>query len=126
MTWSDCITWPGRLTSGGYVQVWRDGRPQSAHRLIWEDMHGPIPQGLVVDHVCRNRACLNTAHFQLVTLGENSRLGGTRKTHCKNGHPFDEENTFYYKPSGGRRVGRGCRICRAASAKRYRAKAEAA
>jgi hypothetical protein len=72
---------------------------------------GPIPEGLVIDHLCRNRGCINPTHMEPVTNAENVLRGegptavNARKTHCKRGHPFDDVNTYVYAK------GRACRMC---------------
>lgn len=65
----------------GYGRYWLDGRMQSAHRLAFESESGPIPEGLVVDHVCRNRACVNPSHMQLTTNAVNlqNRKGASKR-----------------------------------------------
>lgn len=74
---------------------------------------GPIPEGLVIDHLCRNRGCVNPDHLEAVTQRENILRGeglaaaNARKTHCPKGHPYSGEN-LYVVPSSGRRQ---CRIC---------------
>lgn len=116
-----CWRWLGHLTSSGYGSIWRGGQHYRAHRVAYEIFVGPIPEGLVIDHLCRNRGCVNPAHMEPVTPHENWRRGESvtvkhaRKTHCKWGHPFDDANTRY-RPSGARR----CRICHGNEKRRYR------
>lgn len=102
----DCLVWQGALTAGGYG-ITSVGRTNAmAHRVAYETHVGPIPNGLVIDHLCRNRACINPAHLEPVTYLENQLRGAShQKTHCKNGHLFDDANTY--------RVGneRRCRAC---------------
>lgn len=115
----ECWPWIGGHDSGGYGSFGEaPGKPTRAHRFSYELLVGPIPDGLVIDHLCRNRGCVNPTHLEPVTNEENLRRSPIRgkkplKTHCAQGHPFDEENTYY---SAKQRV---CRTCsRAAS---YRA-----
>ena len=110
-----CWSWLGHHAWNGYARVsWR-GRNTAAHRVAYELLIGPIPDGLTLDHLCRNRGCVNPFHCEPVTNGENVLRGegppaqNARKTHCKNGHPYTEENTYRSPTSGWRK----CKVCRA-------------
>jgi HNH endonuclease len=129
MTMSDCVEWDGYL-SEGYGRRWlpkQRGKYQYAHRAAWEEVHGPIPPDLELDHLCRNRACVNVEHLELVMHRENLLRGhgasgkNARKTNCPQGHLYDEENTVI-RPDGSRK----CRLCRRAQnregSRRWRAK----
>lgn len=101
-----CWEWVG-ATSNGYGQMKADGKAKSAHRLSYEHHVGPIPDGLTLDHLCRNKRCVNPSHLEAVTHHENVLRGesgsavNARKTHCPAGHPYAGE-------SGKRR----CRACK--------------
>jgi hypothetical protein len=109
-----CWIWTAQRSTAGYgrfAQKWN--RPVQAHRWSYEQAHGPIPSGLVIDHLCRNRACVNPAHMEPVPQRVNVLRGisftaqQARQTHCKRGHKFTPENT-HVSPKGERI----CRLCR--------------
>lgn len=125
-----CWLWTGRTArSGGNARYSRiavkvNGKWVDflAHRWSYEYFIGPIPDGYTIDHVkargCTSTLCVNPEHLEAVTLQENVLRSESiaalcaRKTHCIRGHPFDEENTFYFIPQGDVRPKRGCRECK--------------
>lgn len=103
-----CLMWPGTLVKG-YGQVKICCKSVYVHRLLYEDANGPIPSGMVIDHLCRNPACSNVEHLEVVTIQENLARGlyGRLRTQCKRGHVYTEA-TSYVSRDGVR----FCRLCR--------------
>jgi hypothetical protein len=79
VTESGCHIWHGATNGVGYGHVKRNGRNISAHRAAWEDRHGPVPDGMELDHACRNRGCVNPDHLEPVTHAVNARRGARAK-----------------------------------------------
>ena len=101
---NQCWNWLGGRTKAGYG-VFRADRMVMAHRFAYELWREPIPDGLEIDHLCRNVQCVNPWHLEPVTRQVNA-MRALRKTHCKRGHPFNESNT--YITSEGRWACREC------------------
>lgn len=126
---SPCMPWPGVIGSGGYGRLRHNGKWNPAHRFVYHNIVGPIPPGMVLDHLCRNRACVNPHHMEPVTNMENILRGvsfsavNAKKTHCKHGHPFTGYN-LCIKTCNGRQH-RYCRACQNQSSLKGRRKAEA-
>jgi hypothetical protein len=118
-----CWIWRGARWSHGYGSFYAGpGRSQRVHRFAYELLVGPVPEGLVLDHLCRVKACVNPAHLEAVTQGENiRRLNVNYKTHCIHGHPLSGDN-IRIEPSGKRR----CWACRRKWRAEYRARRRAA
>lgn len=118
---SGCWIWIAAM-SDGYGHFMVNGKLIKAHRYAYEQKHGPIPEGLQIDHLCRVRCCVNPAHLEAVTQQENMERGkkysnnhSRDKTHCPQGHPYSGDN-LYIMPNGGRQ----CRICKNQSVINYR------
>jgi hypothetical protein len=108
---SPCVIHGGRVNEHGYGRVsLGDGGQAYAHRLAWAAVHGTIPDGLTLDHVCCEPRCVNVTHLEMVSLAENVRRSSARLTECPAGHPYDEQNTRRYVSRDGS-VGRKCRTC---------------
>lgn len=116
-----CWEWTAFVSKNGYGTFWFNGKSCRPHRFIYEYYHGMICPDLVLDHLCRNRKCVNPIHLEQVTQKENVMRGiglaviNFKKTYCKQGHEFTEENTYVY-PHGKRE----CRICNRINCKNRR------
>ena len=121
-----CWNWNG-VTTRGYGHIMRDGVRYRAHRYMYEQHVGLIPDGMQLDHLCRNRSCVNPEHLEPVTCRENLMRGETfaaknsAKTHCVKGHPLSGDN-LYIEPKGTR----ACKECRREAVRRSRARKRAA
>lgn len=110
-----CMYLPRKPQRNGYAYI----AGGLAHRKIYEAIIGPIPAGLNIDHLCRNRACVNPWHMEPVTQHVNVMRGSSpwakhaKATHCPSGHAYDEENTYLYRGS------RYCRTCNGRTSKTH-------
>lgn len=123
---SGCHEWLARVNRDGYgqqtVSILKARRCVSAHRIAWVGANGAdIPPGMVIDHLCRNRRCVNPDHLEVVQKRTNSLRGigpaaiNARKTHCKSGHAFTADNTYMFRGT------RCCRACNRAAVARRKA-----
>ena len=105
-----CHVWTGKLDKDGYAVLWRGNRAYRAYVVAWEAEHGPIADGFVVDHGCRNRRCVGITHLELVTKSENEKRKHwkwrAKRKECKRGHDLGVNGIV--TPHGGR----VCRACR--------------
>lgn len=110
-----CTVWIGATNSKGYGLIAVNGRIELAHRVAWEAENGPIPDGMVIDHLCRVRNCVRVSHLELVTSAENTRRGRAVVAlrvgeACTNGHEIQSEADLYRRATGAVE----CRVCRRA------------
>jgi len=87
----ECIESKKNITTNGYSRIMVKGKKIQAHRWAWQLVNGPIPKGMVIDHICRNKKCVLPSHLRLVTQQENIMFGLKNidnRTHCYNGHLF--------------------------------------
>ena len=105
-SWDECWPWPHARTTAGYGTATVARKTVYTHRLSYELHVGPVPHGLSLDHLCRNRACWNPRHLEPVTHAENMRRAGEAKTHCPKGHPYAENRRM----KGGK-LRRDCATC---------------
>lgn len=117
-----CWEWAASKQSAGYGQFFLEGKMILAHRYAYESAVGVIEAGLQLDHLCRNRACVNPLHLEPVTQQDNLARGeigvhNSSKTRCPAGHQYVAGNTYIY-PNGRR----ACLECSRDSGRRYRAR----
>lgn len=109
-----CHEWPGfrnkdKKGRPSYGKATFYGKLRSIHKIVWEHFNGPVPEGLELDHLCRNLICANTDHLEPITHQENILRGRNfvaqyaQRTHCDKGHPLDGDNLRIRKTGTGRR-----------------------
>lgn len=113
-----CWLWTAHVHRSGYGAFWDGDRQVWAHRYSYQEAKGAVPDGLVLDHLCRTRACVRPDHLEAVTQKVNCERGlNASKTHCPQGHPYAGGNLYVY-PDGSRR----CRTCQQARDNRRKKK----
>lgn len=122
----ECWRWVGAVRPGGHGAFWYEQRVQQAHRVAYLLMVGEIPPGLDLDHLCRNRWCVNPYHLEPVTRSENNRRGligyGARDRCISGRHPIRGPEDYYVWSSGDRT----CRECAKFQARKSHARRRAA
>ena len=127
ITENGCWEWQASLARGNYGVIGHKRRTVYAHRFSYEHYKGRVPDGLQIDHLCKNPKCVNPEHLEAVTPSENTRRSDAPRiaaerhlaiTHCPKGHPYDLINTRYYK---GKRF---CKECNRLSKQRRNTKRE--
>ena len=125
-----CLRWTGSLrTDEGYGSIKVNNRTQFAHRVAYALWVGPIPTGLVIDHVhargCRYRDCIEPKHLEAVTQKENvARVIALKMNYCVSGHELTQENTYQSVDRRGYSI-KHCRVCKVEANRRWRARAQA-
>lgn len=114
---SGCWVWIGARHGTGYGGFTVRGRQTTtAHRFAYETLVGPVPDGMTIDHLCRNRICCNPEHLEVVTYSENNQRSWDirpRRAACPKGHLYTPENVYYQGTS------RSCLTCRRARGREY-------
>ena len=102
-----CWGWGGFIEKTGYGRQTWQGKRWRAHRLVWEMYQGPIPNSMVLDHLCENKSCVNPHHLQVTTNAYNWQRISSDRANCPSGHP---RNTFGYLEGKSKTL--RCRRCR--------------
>jgi hypothetical protein len=112
-----CWAWTGAVGRDGYGRAYYNNSSFLAHRAVFTEVNGVIPQGMTLDHLCRNKICVNPKHLEITSQRENILRGNgkasinAKKSYCNRGHEFTPENTYFYVGARGGNW-RMCRACR--------------
>ena len=112
-----CWEWQGEINPHGYGRLQRDGKRYYAHRFFYLKLVGLVPDGHELDHLCRNRSCVNPEHLEAVLPRVNKERGMSpaavyaRRSACKKGHEYKPDNT-YLRHQGEATISRICKVCR--------------
>lgn len=119
-----CWAWTAATNGKGYGLISIDGSAKLAHRVVYMELAGPIPDGMTIDHVCRNKRCVNPAHLDVVTVAENNRRAAETITTCRQGHRLEGDNLrIKQRSQGAQRV---CVACAREASRRCRERAKGA
>lgn len=126
----NCWIWKAYKNPKGYGRFTVSaGNIVMAHRFSYQIHIGSIPEGLVLDHLCENKSCVNPSHLEPVTnkenlirgkVGEKNAKHHKSKTHCKNGHEYTEKNTAYWNRKTRGVLTRRCLVCYAMQQERFK------
>ena len=119
-----CWNWLGELNEKGYGRVVFCGKKRSAHRFLYELLKKKVSLGLEIDHLCRNRKCVNPNHLEEVTHKENMKRAWAVRIkdtpNCPKGHPYDKNNLYMIVERKTGKTWRSCRECRKLNIREYR------
>lgn len=113
-SFEECWNWTSTTSHNGYGRISIGGKKVRAHRYAYESMIAKIPAGLALDHLCRNRLCVNPWHLEPVSTRVNNARAAEVVKQCPQGHPYDEANTYVYEATtraGNLTTYRMCKAC---------------
>jgi len=110
---TNCWNWQHTINNLGYGSIYIKRKQYLAHRFIYEQMCGQIPENKVLDHICNNKSCVNPEHLRPISNNHNLNRSRIEQTKCKRGHLYDKENTGIDKY-----LNRYCKTCKKEASKR--------
>lgn len=119
----DCIEWWGAVLPNGYGAITQHRERLRAHRFVWQECIGPLPDGAILHHKCHNKLCVNPAHLEPLSRSDHNREHGSEVTQCPNGHPYTDANTYWRTDRRRGWTTRKCRACHREQERKRHAKA---